>query len=269
MKNKLFTVLAVVLALSLSPLSLFAAPDGSAKAAVSTKKERNAISEGNALYNQSRFVPALKKYEEALHDNPNSAVARYNLGLTEIMMTSQAKDSVQAKELLRKGSSALQQVARMGREKPELASKANYNLGNLSFLTEDYSSALGYYKEALRLNPDDNAARRNLRITQLKLQNQQQNQQNQDQQKEDQDQQENQDKNQDQQKNDQEQNHDQNKNQDQQQEQQNQQQPDINEQTAEQILKAMENKENNTRARVAAGQQGDKSKGRPRNPRNW
>lgn len=268
MRKILFIVIVAAVSISLSPQSLMAASDNSVKTSVSTKKERNAITEGNALYNQSRFVPALKKYEEALKDNPNSAVARYNLGLTEIMMTSQAKDSVQAKELMRKGSSSLQQVARMGRDKPQLAAKANYNLGNISFLTEDYSSALGYYKEALRLNPEDNAARRNLRITQLKLQNQQ-NQQNQDQQKEDQDQQDNQDKNQEQQNQDQQQdNQEQNQDNNQDQQQQNQQ-PDINEQTAEQILKAMENKENNTRARVAAGQQGDKSKGRPRNPRNW
>ena len=65
----------------------------------------------------------------------------------------------------------MEMVAKMGSRKPDLASKANYNLGNVCFNSEDYKRALDYYKQALRLNPDDAAAKRNLRITQLKMQN--------------------------------------------------------------------------------------------------
>ncbi len=156
----------------------------------------------------------------------------------------------------------------MGSVKPKLASMANYNLGNVAFNSEDYKQALGYYKQALRLNPNDDNARRNLRITQLKIQDQDDNQdQNQD---KDQNQQ-NQDKDQDKQdKQDQQQDQQDQQKQDQQNNQQQQPKPqDINQQTADQILKAMENKENQTRARVATGNQGDKSKGRNRNTKNW
>lgn len=231
----------------------------------STKRERNAITEGNKLYNNGRYRAAMKKYEEALKENPNSAVGRYNLGLSQIRLGTNPSDTTQAaKDMAAKGCQSLEQIAKMGGLKPKLASMANYNLGNVAFNSEDYKQALGYYKQALRLNPSDDNARRNLRITQLKIQEQDENKDK----NQDKDQQQDQ---QDQQQDKQEQKQDQ---QDPQQDQQNnqQQQPkpqDINQQTADQILKAMENKENQTRARVATGNQGDKSKGRNRNYKNW
>ena len=233
----------------------------------STKKERNAITAGNKLYNDGRSRAAIGKYEEALRENPNSAVGRYNLGLSQIRVGTNPSDTTQAaKDLAAKGCQALEQIAKMGSMKPRLASMANYNLGNVAFNSEDYSKALGYYKQALRLNPNDDKARRNLRITQLKIQDQD----NQDQDKDKEEDQKDKEQNQDQQQN---QNQNQDQNQDKQDQQNNQQQQpkpqDINQQTADQILKAMENKENQTRARVATGNQGDKSKGRNRNNKNW
>ena len=232
----------------------------------STRKERNYITEGNKLYNDGRYRAAYLKYQQALKENPSSVVARYNLGLSQIRLGSNPSDTTQAaKDMLANGAKAMEQVSQMGREKPMLASRANYNLGNIAFNSEDYANALNYYKQSLRLNPDDEAARRNLRITQLKLQNQNQDQnQDQDQNK---DQDQNQDQNQDQQQN-KDQNQDQNKDKNQDQNQQ-QNQPDINQQTADQILKAMENKENQTRARVTTGNQGDKSTDRNRSRKNW
>lgn len=234
----------------------------------STRKERNYITEGNKLYNDGRYRAAYLKYQQALKENPSSVVARYNLGLSQIRLGSNPSDTTQAaKDMLANGAKAMEQVSQMGREKPMLASRANYNLGNIAFNSEDYANALNYYKQSLRLNPDDEAARRNLRITQLKLQNQNQDQ-NQDQdQNKDQDQNQDQNQNQDQQQN-KDQNQDQNKDKNQDQNQQ-QNQPDINQQTADQILKAMENKENQTRARVTTGNQGDKSTDRNRSRKNW
>lgn len=244
-----------------------AAASAQSKQQVSTKRERNCITEGNKLFNSGKYRQAMLKYQEALKLNPSSAVGRYNLGLSQVHLGSNPADTTQAaKEMLQNGCKALQEVAQMGREKPKLAAMANYNLGNVAFLSEDYSNALNMYKQALRLNPDDEAARRNLRITQLKLQNQNQDQ-NQDQNKDqNQDQDQNKDQNKDQNDNkDQDQNKD--NNQDQQKNQE--QQQDINQQTADQILKAMENKENQIRSKMATGQNGDKSKGRNRSRRNW
>ena len=248
-------------------ISLFGNVDSvtaSDKVSVSTKKERNAITKGNKLYEEGKYKEAMKLYQEALNHNSSSIVGRYNLGLSEIMIGSNPNDTSEtAKNIMSQGMRNMEQVANLGKKRPDLASKANYNLGNVAFKSDDYQKAIDYYKKALRLNPNDDNARRNLRIAQLKQQNQDQNEdqnqdQDQDQQDQEQDQQDQQDQNQDQQ--------DQNQDQDQQKEQQ--PQSNLNEQTAEQILNAMENKENQTRARVA-GQNAEKSRQKNRNRRNW
>lgn len=245
------------------------APSASAE---SVRKELKLIMEGNKLYNSGQYRLALKKYQEALEKNGASKSGRYNLGLTQIRLGSNPADTTpQAKSLLQEGQKNLQAVAQLGGENPKLASMANYNLGNVAFNAEDYQSALSYYKQSLRLNPADNAAKRNLRITQLKLQNQNQNQdQNQDK-NQDQNQDKNEDKNEDKDQN-QDQNQDQNKDQNQDKQDQQQNQPkeqDINQQTADQILQAMENKENQTRARVGKGNNGEKSRGHTKRRKNW
>ena len=236
---------------------------------VSTKKERNHITKGNKFYEEGNFKEALKQYKDALEENPSSVVGRYNLGLSEIRIGSNPNDTSEAaKKMLESGAKNMQQIANLGNKRPDLASKANYNLGNLSFNSEDYKKAIDFYKQSLRLNPEDENARRNLRIAQLRLQNQEdqnqdQNQEQEQQQEQNQDQEE---QNQDQQNQDQDQNQDQKENQEDQQDQQ--PQSNLNQQTAEQILNAIENKENQTRARVA-GQNAEKSRQRNRNKRNW
>lgn len=255
MRYRIFTILSVMAA-----LLFFQTPF--AAHAESVRKERKLIMAGNKSYNAGNYRQALAKYTEALQENASSAVGRYNLGMAQIRLGSNPADTTEtAKKMLADGIKNMQTIASMGSEKPKLASMANYNLGNIAFNSEDYGNALNLYKQALRLNPSDNAARRNLRITQLKLQNQDQNQ--------DQNQNQNQDQNKDQEQ-DQNQNKDQNDQQQNQQNKQNQQQNrqnQINQQTADQILQAMENKENQTRARVAG--KGDKSGGRGRNVKNW
>lgn len=266
--KKLIVFVTLLLVVSVS-VTMEAADNNTTK---STKKERNHITKGNKLYEDGKYKDALKQYEDALEENPNSVVARYNAGLSEIRIGTNPNDTSQtAKKILDAGMKNMQQVANLGNRRPDLASKANYNLGNVAFNTEDYQEAVNFYKQALRLNPEDEAARRNLRIAQLKIQNQEdQNQdQNQDQEQDQQDQ--NQDQNQDQQDQNQDQQDQQDQNQDQNQDQQDQQQnqqPQMNPQVAEQILNAIENKENQTRARVA-GQNAEKSRQRNRNKKNW
>lgn len=233
---------------------------------VSTKKERNNITKGNKLYEEGKYKEALKRYQEALNENPSSIVAKYNLGLSEIRIGSNPNDTSEtAKNMLASGVKNMEQVANLGKKRPDLAAYANYNLGNVSFNSQDFKKAVDYYKKSLRLNPADEKARRNLRIAQLKLQNQDQDQDQQEQEQENQDQ--DKDQNQDQQEQNQDQQQDQNQNQDQDQDQQ-QSQNNLNEQTAEQILNAMENKENQTRAKMA-GQNAEQARQRGRNRRNW
>lgn len=223
--------------------------------AQSVRNERKAITEGNKLFVERKFKESAEKYQEAIKINEASAVGHYNLGLAQIKQVSNPQDTTpKNKELLDNARKNLNAVASLGMHKPGLASKANYNLGNLAFNSKDFKNAVLYYKQALRINPNDESARKNLRIAQKNLQNQDQDK-NQDQNKE-QNKEEN--KNQDQQDKNQDQNKDQNQNQDQNKEQ-NKQQPEINQQAADQILQAVDNKENQTRARVQKASKGDKS----------
>lgn len=223
-------------------LSLIVCCCGYCHAEGSSRTDRRLITEGNRLYKEGKFSNAAKKYEEALRINPSSPVAKYNLGLSQIKQVANPKDTTQRnKDLLAKASQNLTAVASLSGDQKSLASKANYNLGNLSFNMEDYGSAIKFYKQALRLNPDADNARKNLRIAQLKQQNQDQNK----------DDNQNQDKDKEQQQ-DKDQNKDQNQDQKQDQQQNQQQQNQMNQQTADQILQAMENREAATRAKFNA-----------------
>lgn len=128
----------------------------------------------------------------------------------------------------------------------EIAEKSFYNLGNMSFNDEQYDQSIELYKSSLRLNPDNQQARENLRLAQLKKQEQEQNQdqQNQDQQDQQQDQQQQQQEQQQQE-----------QQQDQQQQQQQQPQEQPMTQSAQQILQSMQNKENATRRKVKEEEQ--------------
>ena len=226
----------------------------------STRAERRHINTGNRLYEQNKFVDAQREYQAALKANPSSAVATYNLGLSQLRQIKNLKDTTSKNSPLRKEAvSNLSAVANMAASKPGLAAKANYNLGNMEFNSENYKGAIDYYKQSLRIDPSDERARKNLRIAQKKLQQQQQNQQNQD--KKDQDKQD-QDKKDQQQKQDQKQ-----QKQDQKQDQEKQQQ--ISPQTSQQILQAVDNKENAVRARVNKANSGKKSGEAARSVRRW
>lgn len=227
----------------------------------STRRDRRLINSGNALYKEQKFADAKVKFREALAGNPASAVARFNLALCDAKLAALNKDNDSiASKLLSESSDSFAEVARLGKDKPELASKANYNLGNIQFEAENYQGAIQMYKQALRLNPGFNEARRNLRIAQLKLQQQNQNKDdNKDKDKQDQekDQQEQQDQNQDQQQNPQDKQQDQ------------QEQPKDNElspQAAEQILNAVENNEQHARQAI---NKGEKSKGGGSRLKKW
>lgn len=227
--------------------------------ASTNRKERRMVSQGNELFKGGHYLEAGEKYQQALKIEPGSKEALYNLGLTYIRRASAAQSDSLRSQLVGAGAQAMQTVAQAVKEKPMLAADALFNLGNIAFNSEDYGQAVEMYKSSLRVNPDDEKTRRNLRIAQKKLQN------NQDQ-NQDKDKDQDQDKDQD---NKQDQNKDQQQDQQQNQQQNQQQQPEINPQAAEQILNAMENKENQTRARVNKANNGEKSPGRNTNNKRW
>lgn len=227
--------------------------------ATGNRQERRIVSQGNELYKAGHFLEAGEKYQQALKVEPSSREALYNLGLTYIRRAGAAQSDSLRQQLIKAGAEAMQNVCQAVKEKPVLAADAMFNLGNIAFNSEDYAQAVEMYKSSLRVRPDDEKTRRNLRIAQKKLQ------QNQDQ---DQDQ-DKQDQNQDQDKQDEEKDQQQNQQQQQQQQEQQPKQQEINPQAAEQILNAMENKENQTRARVNKSNNGEQAVGRGKNTKRW
>lgn len=230
-------------------------------AQASTRAERRLVTKGNKLYTERKFVEAESVYQEALRENPQSTSARYNLGLSQLRQVKNLKDSTPKTQKLIEGARQnFTEAARNVKQRPGIAAKANYNLGNMEFNMAQYQKAIDYYKQSLRIDPDDDNARRNLRIAQKKLQ-----QQNQDKDKDKQNQ------NQDQQdKKDQQDQKNQQQQQPQQQEQKQQpQEQKINEQTAQRILQAMDSKENQTRARVNRAAKGEKSVGNGSARKRW
>ena len=219
---------------------------------------RNYIHNGTKLYHDKRYGEAEVQFQKAIESDPKSLLAQYNLAATLIKL-GKIEDLQDPKSPM---SQARERLEKLAQEIPasdadkHIIESSCYNLGNIAFNLKSYAQSIEFYKKALRLNPDNDKARENLRLAQLKRQEQQQNQdkdQNKDQDKQDQDkdqqqQQQNQDQNKDQDK--QNQNQNQNKQDEQKQQPPQQQQGGISDANADKILKAMENEENATRRKV-------------------
>lgn len=208
---------------------------------VTIRKEREFIRKGNKLYNDKRYADAEVEYKKAIGENANSQIANYNLALS-LIKQSGGTNVEDENNPLKTATELLTSVAKDSRDS-ELRSKAFYNLGNLAYNEQQYEQSIEFYKNALRQNPEDNEARENLRLAQLKKQEQEQNQnkdngQNKDKQddKKEQDKQEEQNKK------------DENK-------QQQPQQPkpqEMSKENMEQILQTMQNQEKSTQEKVNA-----------------
>lgn len=237
----------------------------------STKRERNYMKEGKSLFDKQRYAEAEVNFKKALGENPDNARAQFNLASSYLK---QRGEDLSNKEdsLIRQADQIFAQTA--GNPDVELAELSFYDRGNIAYKGEDYAAAIEMYKNALRRNPENNQARENLRLAQLKKQEQDQNkdnqqnkddQQNQDQNQDQQQQQQNQDQ---QDKNDQQdkdkQQDQQQQQQDQKQQQQQQQQGGLSEQSAAQILKAMDDKESATRMKVEQMKQDKEKQSRQR-----
>ena len=140
--------------------------------AADSKQERNYIVEGNKLYKEKRYAEAETMYKKALTVSPSSEPAKFNLA-SALIRQSGSTDA-------NNGNTPLDDAIRLLTEleqNAQLASiveRAAYDLGNISFNSQQYAQAIEHYKNALRKNPDNDKARENLRLAQLKLQQQQQ-----------------------------------------------------------------------------------------------
>lgn len=217
-----------------------------------TRPENKIAREGNLLYKNGSFEDATKKYQESLQTNNQNAYSNYNMGTTLFKMG-------KADSALTYFNNAIHQT-----DNKTLKSKAFYNAGNVFLQKKEYAKAIEQYKNSLKVLPNNEDARYNLKYAQQLLQQQQQqqqqNQQNQDQQKEQKDEQKDEQKNNNQQQN--------NDNKDEQKDKQDQQAADQNnlsKEQAERMLNAIENKEKELQKKYNEQQNAT----RRNNEKNW
>lgn len=192
--------------------------------AFAQKAERDYIRKGNRAFKDSVYVDAEVDYRKALDANPQSTIARFNLGNTLLWQN--------------KAQEAMNEFADAARIEKDKGRKAQifHNMGVIFHTTKEYEKAIEMYKEALRNNPSDDETRYNLALAQKMLKDQQQNQQDQ-----------NQDQQQQQQQQQQEQ---QQQDQQQQQQQPEQKQDEMSKENAEQLLNSVMQDEQNTQDKV-------------------
>ena len=271
-KHLVASALAIVLAVGM-PVSAQAGDKGPKM----NKQERVALRNGNKLYEKKRYAEAEVEYRKALQVAPQSAVAQFNLATALLMQGGGAAGQDDKNNPVKQAADMLTDLAKHAPTK-SLRSKANYDLGNLAYGSQQYDQAVQLYKQALREDPADDQARYNLRMAQLKLKQQQQNKdQNQNQDKKDKDKKDQDKKDQDkkdqdkkdQDKKDQDKKNQDQNNQDKKDQDKQQQQGGMSQQNAEQVLKTMQNQENATQQRINAARAQQERRERARTNRKW
>ena len=199
----------------------------------SAQTDRQYIREGNKQFRVGQYDKAEVSYRKAVEKNPKNPQAAYNLGNA---LMAQKKDSAAVQQF--------EQATRI-ETNPLRKAAAYHNMGVICQTHKMYGEAIEAYKNALRLNPNDNETRYNLVLCQRQKkkqdQNQQQNQNNKDDQKKD-----------DQKKDDQK---DQNKDKKDDKQQQQQQKPQMSKDNAEQLLNAAIQNEKMTQDKMKKQQQ--------------
>ena len=233
--------------------------------------DRKEVRKGNRYFKKENYKEAEVEYRKALIKDSLSIAGNYNLANTLM----HNEDAANAELIYAKVGDTISKIpvgvdweeGSVIVEKNAIAPDYYHNLGNSYLAQKKYQEAVEAYKNALRCNPGDGQTRENYIYAKKKLEDQQNNgggggndQQNQDQQQNQQNQDQNQDQNQ-----NQNQNKDQNQNQDnkqnnpdqekkdnkQNEEQQNNgSEPKITPQAAQQMLQAIQEKENQTQEKV-------------------
>jgi tetratricopeptide (TPR) repeat protein len=193
------------------------------------------VREGNQLYSEKKYVEAAEAYKKALEKSPTNTPGMFNMGNALFRQ----KNYAGARQVL-------ETTASQARDR-NVKADANYNIGNTYMEEKKWQEAVESYKKALRVNPQDEAAKYNLSYAQAMLKKDQggggkdknKDEQNQDQKKdENKDQQDKQD-----QKEQQQDQQDQKDKQEQDQKEQQQQPSKLSEQQAEQLLNALSQEE--------------------------
>jgi len=212
---------------------------------VTAQTDRQYIRQGNKLFRMGDYPNAEVSYRKAIEQNPKNPQAPFNLGNA---LMAQKKDSAAVAQF--ENASRLE-------TNPLRKAQAFHNIGVICQTHKMYGEAIEAYKNALRLNPNDDETRYNLVLCKHQKQKQDQQKQNQGQDKNDQ-------KKDDQKKD--EQQKDQNSDKQDDKKQQEQQKPQMSKENAEQLLNAAIQNEKQTQDKLKKAQQQPQ---RRANQKNW
>lgn len=168
--------------LAFLPLLLAAGPDPAGK-----------CEQGTATYEAGDYEEALRIYTDALVDAPDLPELRFNIGAAKYKLDRYDEAMEDFRSVLTSGNTALIAQARynIGNSLYRKGEQAKVQ-GNVQEVLKNYEAAVESYIEALKLDPDDVEAKRNIEIIRRRikemLERQQQEQQQQDQQREESDQ---------------------------------------------------------------------------------
>ena len=131
--------------------------------------ERHLVRKGNRQFDKKLYDKSIESYTRATEAAPTSFEAAFNLANAQLR--------AERYDTAEKG------LARLAADSTLCAADradAAYNLGNAQFAQKKLKEALGSYRQAMRLNPDDKEAKFNYAYTKrlLEQQEQKQNQDN-------------------------------------------------------------------------------------------
>lgn len=209
------------------------------------QKERKFIREGNGYYNDGlkdttkldtiSFGKAEVAYRRALEIKPEDFHWQFNLANSIYKQNKAEQAASEFEKLLDKTKDSLEKTL------------VYHNMGNSLLAQKKFDPSINAYKKALRINPSDPETKYNLAYA-MKMKKK-----DEEQKKKDKDKDKDKDKNKDKDKDQDKDNKDQNKDQDNK-DQQKPQENKISKQSAEQILKALENDEKQTQDKVKKAQ---------------
>ena len=212
---------------------------------VTAQTDRQYIRQGNKQFRMGDYPNAEVSYRKAIEQNPKNPQASFNLGNA---LMAQKKDSAAVTQF--ENASRLE-------TNPLRKAQSFHNIGVICQTHKMYGEAIEAYKNALRLNPNDDETRYNLVLCKHQKQKQDQQKQNQGQNNDDQ-------KKDDQKKDNQQK--DQNSDKQDDKKQQEQQKPQMSKDNAEQLLNAAIQNEKQTQDKLKKAQQQPQ---RRTNQKNW
>ena len=193
----------------------------------SAQTDRQYVRQGNKLYRGGDYPNAEVSYRKAVEKNARNPQAAFNLGNA---LMAQKKDSAAIEQF--------EHAAKL-ETNPLRKAQAYHNMGVICQTHRMYGEAIEAYKNALRLNPNDDETRYNLVLCKHQQQKQQQ--------KQDQNKQNENQKNDDKK--------DQQKNEENKQKKQEQPKPQMSKENAEQLLNAAIQNEKQTQDKMKKAQQ--------------